>query len=120
MPTIAKTVHEGRTQPLVFTIKDSAGAAVDLSTYFKIGLVIRQGTRKLTFNTVDDPDRLTMVLPVSTGQMEFVPKEEDPVDPTYQAGDQGLHTHIFRLYTNDTDWFGVPDGKYLLIRAISA
>jgi len=120
MPTIAKTVHEGRTQPIVFTLKNSAGTAIDLSAYYKIGIVIKQGTRRLTFDTSANPTRLQIVSPASSGQMQFTPLSEDPVDPTYQAGDQGLHTHVFKLYTNDTDWFGVPDGKYLIIRAIAA
>ena len=119
MPNIAKTVHEGRTQPIIFTLKDSGGTAINLGNYFKIGLIIKQGTRRLYVDTSSNSDRLTIISPASDGKIMFFPLEEDPINPTYQAGDQGLHTHVFRLYTTDTQWFGVPDGKYLLIRAIT-
>ena len=42
------------------------------------------------------------------------------LNPTFLAGDNGLHQLLFRLYTNvdRTKWFGVPDGEVIEFRVL--
>ena len=129
MPQVDATVHEGFSEPITFTIKNSAGAAINIGSgnYPRISLVVVHGTRSLIYHTTDGSPRLV----VSTqsggtlGQIVFSPNPAaSTTTRTFQSGDNGIHRLNFRLWTVITGsaekWFGVPDGKYIYFRVLES
>ena len=129
MPQVDATVHEGFSQPITFTIKNSAGSAIDLSTgnYPRIALVVVHGTRSIIYNTTDGSPKLVLSTQSggTLGQIVFTPDgSASTTNRTFQAGDNGIHRLNFRLFTSTTSGsergFGVPDGKYIYFRVLES
>lgn len=108
-------VREGDVDPLVFTLKNADGTAVNLSGK-TVALSLRpyRGTQTtVTVNTVDDPSRLAIVS-ASEGIVRYV-----PLASSFKAG-QGPYHGYFQVYTVAGSPQTVPQDREIWIGVLPA